>query len=147
LTQLIQRFLGAGDALARLRDHAARLRRLQTILDQHLPGSLAGACSVANLKGDTLIVMAQNGAVAAKLKQLANTLTEQFIASGVALKTIQIKVTIQEERDAPPAPMARTLSETGRDSISEFAASLPTDSSLRESLERLVARSRNSGKN
>lgn len=145
MTQLIQRFLGAGDALARLRDHAARLRRLQTILDRHLPGSLAGACSVANLKGDTLIVMAQNGSVATKLKQLANTLTEQFMASGVALKSIQIKVTVQEERDAPPAPVARTLSEKGRNSLSDFAASLPPDSSLRESLERLVARSRNSG--
>ena len=78
MTQLIQRFLGSGDALARLRDHAARLRRLQTVLEQHLPPALAAACSVANLKGDTLVLLAHGGAVAARLKQIAPTLAEQF---------------------------------------------------------------------
>ena len=142
MTQLIQRFLGSGDALARLRDHAARLRRLQAVLEQHVPPALAAACSVANLKNDTLVLLADGGAVAARLKQIAPTLTQQFAAAGLPVKAIQVKVRIIEEHDARrPAP-DRKLSDAGRRSLADFSESLPADSPLRESLERLIARSR-----
>jgi len=142
MTQLIQRFLGSGDALARLRDHAARLRRLQAVLEQHVPKSLAAACSVANLKADTLVLLADGGAVAARLKQIAPTLAEQFAAAGVPVRTVQVKVRIVEERDAPRAAPDRRLSDAGRRSLADFSETLPADSPLRESLERLIARSR-----
>lgn len=142
MTQLIQRFLGTGDALARLRDHAARLRRLQAVLEQHLPPALASACAVANVKNDTLVLLAHGGAVAARLKQIAPTLAEQFGAAGLPIRTIQVKVQVIEEHEAPrPAP-DRTLSEAGRRSLADFSSSLPADSPLRESLERLIDRSR-----
>ncbi len=143
MTQLIQRFLGSGDALARLRDHAARLRRLQTVLERHVPPSLAAACSVANLKGDTLMLLAHGGAVAARLKQIAPTLAEQFAAAGLPVKSVQVKVRIIEQHDAPRPPPERKLSDAGRRSLADFSDSLPADSPLRESLERLIARSRN----
>ena len=142
MTQQLQRFLGSGDALARLQDHAARLRRLQGLLEQHLPYSLVGACAVANLKSDALVLLAQGGAVAVKLKQIAPTLLAQFAAAGVPLKTIQVKVQVHMGAPAAPPPTARILSEAGRHSIEALSASLPADSPLRLSLERLVARSR-----
>jgi hypothetical protein len=142
MSQQLQRFLGSGDALARLHDHAARLRRLQGLLECHLPPSMAGACAVANLKNDTLVLLAQGGAVAAKLKQLAPTLLTQLGAAGVPLKAIQVKVQVHIAAPAAPPPTARILSGTGRESIEALSATLPVDSPLRQSLERLVARSR-----
>jgi len=142
MTQQLQRFLGSGDALARLHDHAARLRRLQGLLEQHLPRSLAGACAVANLKSDSLVLLAQGGAVAVKLKQITPTLLAQLAAAGVPLKTIQVKVQVHIAEVEPAPPIARILSESGRHSIEALSATLPVDSPLRQSLERLVARSR-----
>jgi hypothetical protein len=142
MTKLIQRFLGTGDALARLRDHASRLRRLQAVLEKHLPPALASACAVANVKGDMLVLLANGGAVAARLKQIAPTLAEQFAAAGLPIRSIQVKVKILEEPDARrPAP-DRRLSDAGRRSLADLSASLPADSPLRESIERLIERSR-----
>lgn len=142
MSQLIQRFLGTGDALARLKDHAGRLMRLQEMLRQQLPPALALSCSVANLKGDTLVLLANGGAAAARLKQLAPTLVEQLAASGLPIRSIQVKVKVIEAHDEPRAPPARTLSPAGTQSLESFSATLPEGSPLRESLERMVARSR-----
>jgi hypothetical protein len=142
MTQLLKRYLGAGDELARLHDHATRLRRLQTALEVHLPSALAGACSVANLKGDTLVLLASNGAAAAKLKQIAPSLIESFRLSGQPLKTIQVRVGVREERAPPRPPSNRSLSDAARLSLAEFSSTLPEDSPLRKSVERLIERSR-----
>ncbi len=142
MTRQLQRFLGSGDALARLHDHAARLRRLQDVVARELPPALAAGCSVANLKGETLILLAASGAVAVKLKQLAPTLVAQLAAAGVPLKSIQVKVQVQEGEPVTRPPTQRVISEAGRDSVGQLAATLPADSPLRASLERLIARSR-----
>lgn len=142
MTQLIQRYLGTGDALARLKDHAGRLMRLQTLLEQHLPPALTAACSVANLKGDTLVLLAHGGAVAARLKQIAPSLVQQFASAGLPIKTIQVKVKVIEEHEVARPPTQRILSEKGSQSLTDFSSTLPEGSPLRESLERLVLRSR-----
>lgn len=142
MTQLIQRFLGSGDALARLADHAARLRRLQTVFEQHIPPALRASCSVANFKDGKLVLLACGGAAAARLKQMAPTLVEQFVAAGVPVTAVQAKVRIVEDSEPRRPPPARSLSDAGRRSLAELSATLPPDSPLRESLERLMRRSR-----
>lgn len=142
MTQLIQRFLGTGDALARLKDHAARLMRMQALLQQQLPPALASACSVANFKGETLVLLANGGAVAARLKQIAPSLVRQFAAAGLPVTTIQVKVKVIEAHGERRPPPQRMISESGSRSIEDFSATLPADSPLRESLERLIRRSR-----
>lgn len=142
MTRPLNGFLGSGDALARLHDHAARLRRLQVVVERLLPPALTDACAVANYKNDTLILLARNGAAAAKLKQLTPSLIGEITAAGVLVKNIQVKVQIQDFAVERPAPVARTLSESGKTSLSEFSATLPEDSPLRQSIERLLARSR-----
>lgn len=142
MSQQIQRFLGSGDALARLKDHAARLMKLQGILQQHVPPAMAGACGVANLKNGTLVVLADNGAVAARLKQLAPTLAAQFAASGAPVQEVQVKVRLGAAPEAAAPPSERRISAEGSRSIEALSATLPVDSPLREALERLVARAR-----
>lgn len=141
MTRQLQRFLGSGDALARLRDHAGRLMRLQTLLARQLPPAMATSCSVANLKGDSLVLLADGGAAAARLRQMAPSLVQQLAAAGIPVKTIQVKVKVTEVRDAERPVTRRTLSAAGSRSLEELAAALPDDSPLRESLERLLRRS------
>ncbi len=142
MTQLLQRYLGGGDALARLQDHAARLRRLQGAFERCLPPLLAASCKVGNLKGDTLVVFAQGNAVAVKLKQMAPSVLEKLAGQGHALQDIQVRVAVHQPAAWRPAPMERSISAEGRRSLTDFAATLPADSPLRESLERLARRSR-----
>ena len=142
MSQLLQRFLGSGDALARLQDHAARLRRLQRVLERALSPQLAAACRVANLKDDTLVIAADGGAVAVRLKQMAPSIVEHFTQAGHPLRDIKIKVATPQQLPWQRAPTERHISANARTSLTDFAATLPADSPLRASLERLARRSR-----
>lgn len=141
MTRSIQRFLGSGDLLSRLQDHAARLRRLQTVLERALGPHLATSCRVANLKDDILVVAAQGGAVAVRLKQMLPTLEAHFLQAGYPLKGIKVKVATPQQAEWRRPPPERHISSAARDNITQFAASLPADSPLREALERLARRS------
>lgn len=142
MTQHLQGFLGSGEALERLRDHAQRLRRLQATLEEIIPAPLAAVCSVGNLKGDTLILLARNGAAAARVKQLIPSLQQKLAEAGTLVGAIQIKVSIRQEPEPRPPPRARTLSEAGRDSLEALSQTLPEDAPLRQSLRRLIDDSR-----
>ncbi|ANQ84031.1 DUF721 domain-containing protein [Azoarcus olearius] len=141
MTRLLQRYLGSGDALARLQDHAARLRRLQGVLERLLPPALADACRVANIKDDALVIAAQGGAAASRLKQMLPSLQAQFLQAGYPLQSIKVKVATPQQAEWRRPPPERHISQTARSSITDFAATLPADSPLRASLERLARRS------
>ncbi len=142
MTQLLHRFLARGDALARLQDHAARLRRLQRTLESGLPPQLTGQCQVANLKDGTLSVSARGGAAAVRLRQILPSLIEHFVRAGDAVQTIKVKVAAPEQAVWRAPVSERQLSSTAKEGLARFAQSLPADAPLREALERLVRRSR-----
>lgn len=141
MSKLLQRYLGGGDALARLHDHVARLRRLQGILEAGLPPQFASACRVANMKDDTLVIAAQGSAIAVRLKQMVPSLVDHFVRAGYPLTTIRIKVSTPEQTVERRPPVVRAMSASARNSLTGFAATLPADSPLREALERLARRS------
>lgn len=138
MTQSLQGFLGSGDALGRLREHAERLRRLQAVLAEHLPAPLANTCSVGNLKGDTLVLIARNGTAAARLNQLLPSIMQHFGHAGVLIGKVQVKVSIGATVEPRPPVPVRIIGERGRDSLAELARSLPEDAPLRASLQRLI---------
>ena len=142
MSRPLSRFLGSGDALARLKDHAARLRRLQATLEGALPSHMAEHCHVANLKDGTLVISARNGATAVRLKQMLPSLLDHFVRGGQAISAIKVKVGAPEQIAWRAPTTERHISATAKASLSDFAASLPPDSPLRESLERLVRRGR-----
>jgi len=142
MSRLLHRFLGRGEALARLQDHAARLRRLQTTLEAALPPQLAEQCQIANLKEGTLVVSTRNGATAVRLKQMLPSLLEHFVRAGQTISTIKVKVGTPEQITWRAPTSERHISADAKAGLANFAASLPPDSPLRESLERLVRRGR-----
>ena len=133
---------GGLEALAR---HARRLSDLQQLLLEATPSALAAATRVTDLKAGTLVVLADNPAVAAKLRQLAPRLLKHVqkqqpeitgIRVGVQVKTH--KINAEHEITKRPLPP-----EAIRD-LGGLAEALPP-SSLKSALARLLAR-RNSTK-
>lgn len=143
MSQPLRRYLGSGDALARLQDHANRLRRLQSALDDALAPPLASQCRVANLKEGVLVVFAQSGAAAVRLRQMAPTVIGLLNQAGQPIHTLKVKVLVSEPA-APRGSMAadRSLSRSARDHLEHFAAVLPPESDLRAAIERLARRAR-----
>ncbi|MDY0047001.1 MAG: DUF721 domain-containing protein [Thauera propionica] len=143
MSQHLRRYLGSGDALAKLQDHAHQLRRLQAALEAALPPPLASQYRVANLKECELIVFAQSGATAVRLKQLVPSLIAQLQRAGHAVQTIKVRLADPRVRYTEPLPPpARILSTSARNHLQQFAASLPEQSALRDAVERLARRSR-----
>lgn len=142
MSQPLYRFLGSGDALERLQAHAQRLARLQQALARLLPDGMAGACDVANLKSDKLVLLTRTGAGAARLKQMAPTLLQQLQLQGFPVGEIQVRVRVAYDPPRREAPPARSIPAAAQDALAQLAASLPADAPLRESLQRLIERSR-----
>ncbi len=142
MTQPLNRFVGRADTLDRLKAHASRLTRLQTHVAEALPPYLAGLCHVANLKDDVLVIHANNGAIAAKLRQAAPRLLNALVAQGVVLSSI--KVATRPPASVPPArpPTIREVSHDTCETLHDLAAHLPEDDPLRKALERFVQHSR-----
>ena len=140
MTRLLHRFLGSGDALARLQDHAARLRRLQGALDTALPPQMKAQCQLANLKVGTLVGGAGGGAAAGRLRQMLPTLVVHIARAGHAVQTIKVKVATPEQIEWRRSPTERHISAEAKAGLNAFARSLPEDSPLRASPERLVKR-------
>jgi len=137
-----------GDLIARSGDfkalarHARRLSDLQQLLLEAAPFSLASACRVLDLKAGTLVVLADNPAVAAKLRQIAPRVLKHLqnqqpeitgIRVGVQVKTHKIKA--EEDVTRPPLPpeAIRDLGCLSRD--------LPP-SPLKAALARMLSRRR-----
>lgn len=143
MSQPLRRFLSSGDALAKLQDHARRLRRLQRALESALPVQLAPQYRVGNLVDDELVVFAQSGAAAVRLKQMVPSVVERLRMAGHAVRTIRVKILSPDAASGHDRPAAvRNLSVTARDHLTDFAASLPADSELRKSIEHLARRAR-----
>lgn len=132
-------YLEAAAGPARLSAHAGRLVRLQRLLERTAPPHLATACRVANLKGGKVVLHADSGAVAARLRQMLPTLREAFFSKGFEVTEIQLKVqertvALQQKNAGPP----RAIGPVARAGLGRLATSLPAGSPLQAALGRLV---------
>lgn len=145
MTQPIDRFVVQADTLDRLKAHATRLGRLQRHVADALPPYLAGLCHVANLKDDVLIIHANNGAIAAKLRQAAPRLLNALAAQGVVLSSIKVATRLPDSLPPTREPVIRHVSHDTCDTLNALAEHLPEDDPLRKALERFVQHSRTRG--
>jgi hypothetical protein len=137
-----------GDVIARSGDlkalarHARRLSDLQQLYVEATPSHLAAASQVVDLKAGTLVVLADNPAVAAKLRQLAPRVLKHLknqqpeitgIRVGVQVKMHKIKA--EHDVTRPPLP-PEAIQDLGG-----LAKALPP-SPLKTALLRMVARRR-----
>lgn len=139
MSQRLNKFIG-GAELRHLAGAAKRLTALQQQYERLVPAALSRASRVEQLEGRMLVLAADNGATAAKLRQLVPELVRQFQNAGREVAGIQVKVTVSVARPKPSAA-PRRLGAKGGAALAELSETLP-DSPLKRSLARLAAKSR-----
>ncbi|MDP2805604.1 MAG: DciA family protein [Gallionellaceae bacterium] len=131
-------FFSASRELSLLSKKANQIIALQKIWEQAIPPSLRRGCHVAYLNQKTLTIEANNGAIAAKLRQMTPELVVQLHEMGVEVTSIQVLVQVSAPH-LPHEEPARTLSILEKSLITDFADQL-TESPLKEALNRLAHR-------
>ena len=112
---------------------------LQRTFEQVAPASLIHFSRVLQLERQILILGANNGAIASKLRQLAPELTAAFKNRGCEVTGIQVRVQVTQTSAKNPVTR-HALSAAGRKRLIELAVELP-DSPLKNALQRLAKKS------
>ena len=115
-----------------------RLTALQTALMDAIPRSLSTSTNVnvASVKAGELVIFADNGAVAAKLRQIAPRILLSLCQRGYELTGINIQVQVRTRYNPLPHKQI-SLSKSGLTAISLLADKLKP-SSLKDALLRLA---------
>lgn len=139
MAKSLQEHLVSGSGMARLVAHADRLRLLQHQLDATLPAALRPHARVANFRLGKLSIHADNGAIAAKIRQLGPRIASQL--SNQATEITQIGVRVQPlATDSPHPPHERPVlpGDEQKQGLALLTEALPRESKLRRALERLL---------
>jgi hypothetical protein len=134
-----------GDLIAQTRElralsqHARRLTEVQQVLLAIVPFPLSRAIRVGNLRAGTLLVVADNAAVAAKLRQLVPTLLRHVRKRELEVTGIQVEVQVAEQQKPCLDKAVRDLSRTTVEDLDRLARSLK-DSPLKAAISLMVRR-------
>jgi hypothetical protein len=131
----------ADAGMARLSSHASCLARLQVALMAALPPSLARGARVANIRSGKLVIHADNGAVAAKLRQMAPRLADLVRFEATEVTGIDIRVQGRAGNPAKAGPKTGVkIGDKAKRGLTSLESSLPEGSRLRHALARLIER-------
>lgn len=139
MQNLLENYLEAAEGAGSVLAHARLLMKLTHLYEEIAPAHFGQASSVANYKSGIIIIHAVSGAVAAKLRQMAPTLADEFSKRGVECNEVQIKVQARKIQSQSRTSTQKPLSLRTSQELAGLAGSLPA-SSLRSALETLLAR-------
>jgi hypothetical protein len=126
--------------LAALARHARRLSDLQQLLLEATPFALAAASRVTDLRAGTLVLLADNAAVAAKLRQLAPRLLKHVQKQQAEVTGIRVDVQVKTHKiKAEDEVTKHPLPPDAIKDLGGLAEALPP-SPLKSALVRLLAR-------
>jgi hypothetical protein len=134
-----------GDLLAQTREfrmlshHARRLAEVQQVLLEAVPLPLAGAIRVGSFQTGTLLILAANSAVAAKLRQLTPSLLFHVRKREIQVTGIRVEVQVRKQQKACLDKPVRDLSRKTVDDLDRLADSL-RDSPLKAAISLMVQR-------
>lgn len=134
-----EQYLDSDAAGARLMAHARLLLKLSRRFEALAPVGLRHAAYVANYKSGTVVIHTDNGAVAAKLRQLSQRLCDELSKGGTECSLMLVKV---QPRQLPFRSISSTqkpLSTKAIGSLQATTAELP-DGPLKGALVRLLER-------
>jgi hypothetical protein len=135
-------YLDSSPGLRSLASQARQLAELQQKLLKVIPQPLAQACSVKQLRAGTLILLAGNSAIAAKLRQLAPRLLTAYQKQGSEVTSIRIEVQVKETIHSSVSIRGnRQLSIETINNLEHLALSLDA-SPLQQALTKLAKRQR-----
>mgnify|MGYP001194367513 FL=1 len=112
-----------------------QLRALQSVLAEVLPGDLATSAGVASVKAGELILFADNGAIAAKLRQMAPRILISLRQRGYELTGIHLQVQARIRRN--PLPQKQISLTSGARNAIDLLSERLNASPLKAALRRL----------
>jgi hypothetical protein len=131
-------FLASTDELRQLSSKAKQVNALQQHYKLLVPPSLLQGSRILQLRQQVVVIAADNGAVANKLRQMTGELISLFQARGCEITGIQIKVQVTT-RPLVGSPEPRVLSKAVVKTLTKLEESL-ADSPLKAALKRLARR-------
>jgi len=132
--QALQAAAAAG--LGPLIQRAQALGRLDQLLRQNLPASLAENCRLANVENDRLVFLVSAPVWKNKLRLMADVLLDGAAAAGYPARTLVVKVV--PTSSISPETVGKPLSEAVRESLRTTAQSV-NDPDLRAQLLKLAS--------
>jgi hypothetical protein len=137
-TQLIGPLLRSLRTLEAIVVRVEQLAALERAYVAAIPREFANRSRVAYERAGTVVVSADTGAVAAKLRQLAPRIVNEIVKSAPEVTSMRVEVQIVQSSKRPPQ-LRPKIGSHGLASLRELRDALP-DSPLREALGRLVSR-------
>ena len=136
----IEEVLARSGELRAISGQTQRLAKLQQVLLEALPSPLNRSARVSTFRAGRLVVLADNAAVAAKLRQLAPRLLRvvQERENQVTGIHVDVQVAVPQSKSGK-VPHRRDLSLTAVSAFEGLAGTLK-DSPLKGALERLLQR-------
>lgn len=133
-------FLDAAEGAANVMAHARLLLRLSRRFEAIAPSGLARAARVVNYKSGKIVIHADNGAVATKIRQMSQRLCDEFSKGGAQCNGMEVKV---QPRQIPRQSITSTqkpLSAATCRTLRATTEALP-QGHLRSALQELLERS------
>ena len=135
----LRAYLDSAAGIAALLPQAERLIELRRIYSELVPQQVLRSSTIVNCKRQTVVIFADNNAIAAKLKLLSPRLVSGFSKRGVEVTGIRLEVQPRQEPERAIAPKQAKLSPAGAESLEALARRLP-DSKLKQALTELAGR-------
>lgn len=135
----LRAYLGTAAGIAGLLPQAERLIELRRIYSKLVPQQLLRSSSIVNYKQQTVVIFADNNAVAAKLRLLSPRLVNDFSKFGAEVTGIRVEVQPRPDPLRAIVPKRARLSLAGAESLEALAKQLP-DSKLKRTLTEMAAR-------
>lgn len=136
----LEHYLEAANGAGKLMAHARLLVKLARLYQEIAPQHLSQASALANYKTGIVIIHADSGAIAAKLRQLAPTLADGFSKRGIECTGVQVKVQAHENATQSRHSTPKPLSDNASGALARLRDALPDDP-LRHAIDQLLARS------
>ncbi|WP_371324573.1 DciA family protein [Dechloromonas sp. ZY10] len=134
-----EHFLERDGGSAQVLAHARLLHKLARRFEAVAPLAFRQAARVANFRLGVVVILAENGAVAAKIRQMSQRLCDELSRGGTQCSGIEVKVQPRQSPFQSRSSLPKGLSGAACDRVGALAAGLPPGP-LREALARLAQR-------
>jgi hypothetical protein len=134
-----EHYLDKDAAAGRVMAHARLLIKLSRRFEAAAPAGLRHSAHVANYKSGTIIIHADNSAVAAKIRQLSQRLSSELSKGGTECNGIEVKVQPRQIPSQSTSSTQKPISDKAIGILQSAAEKLP-EGPLRNALDTLMKR-------
>jgi Protein of unknown function (DUF721). len=134
-----EQYLNSDATTSRIMAHARLLQKLSRRFEAVAPAGLRHAARVANYKSGTIVIHTDNGAVAAKIRQMSQRLCDELSRGGAECSALEVKVQPRQIPYQSTSSTLKPLSGKAFGLLESTADNLP-EGPLRQALKTLLER-------